>query len=233
MKLARLAFAVAIMITTGAAGCSGDGDGGGATVQLGPNLGAVPPGNLVTCADGYPVQINPGFPQPFTGQGAQSCLLVTFFPGAQPSTDGTVVSANLFVGAVTGPMRFVRARVLLQNPLGPACCSVEQFGEIFTPTPNTITTVPLGFAMTADHVPAPGDFTTIAAGDLIGLEVLSPTVPLPGNWTANGGAELALPNYAWFPALSARGLAVPTQNLRSEGSYSGFLPSYNIDFRAR
>jgi len=230
MKLARLAFA--IVLTSGFASCSGDGDGG-ATVQLGPNLGAVPPTNVVTCADGYPVQINPSFPQPFTGQGAQSCLLVTFFAGAQPSTDGTVVSANIFVGAVTGPMRFVRARVLLQNPLGPACCSVEQFGDVFTPTPNAITTVPLGFPITADHVPAPNDTTTIAAGDLIALEILSPTVPLPGNWTANGGAELALPNYAWFPALSARGLRAPTQNLRSEGSYSGFLPSYNIDFRAR
>lgn len=49
-------------------------------------------------------------------------------------------------------------------------------------------------------------------------------------WTNNGGADLSLPDYLWLPALSARGMPAPTQNLRSEGSYSGFVPTFNISF---
>lgn len=221
----------ALVIALAAAACTG-GDGG-PQVQLGPDLGATPPNNLVACQDGYPIQINPTFPQPFTGQGAPSCLLLTFFTGAQPTANGTVVAANLFVGAVTGPMRFVRMRVLLQNPGSPACCSAEQYGLVFTPPINTLTTIPLDFPITADHVPPPEDTTTIAAGDLVGLEILAPNVPIPGTWIRNGGSELGLPNYEWLPALSTRGLNPPTSNLRSEGSFSGFLPAYNLEFRAR
>ncbi len=223
-------FAVIFVLV--AAACTGGGDGG-PQVQLGPDLGFTAPNNLVTCQDGFPIQINPTFPQPFTGQGAPSCLLLTFFTGAQAPSPGTVVGANLFVGAVTGPMRFVRMRVLLQNPGSPACCSAEQYGDTFTPAANTITTVPLDFPITADHVPPPEDTTTIAAGDLVGLEILAPNIPIPGTWIHNGGSELGLPNYEWLPALSTRGLGAPTQNLRSEGSFSGFLPAYNLEFRAQ
>jgi len=70
------------------------------------------------------------------------------------------------------------------------------------------------------------------ANDLIALEVLAPNVPIPGIWTNNGGADFTLPNYIYLPAMTTRGLNAPTQNLRSDGSYSGFLPSYNFDFRA-
>ena len=211
------------------AACGGGGDGGGSVVQVGNNLDFAPT-NTVTCSDGYPVQINPSFPQPFTGGGATSCLLITFFPGAQPNQPGTVVSANIAVGAVTGPMRFVRARILYSHNTGPVCCSVEQYGQVFTPQANAITTVNLGFPMTVEHVPPPNDQRVIA-GDLVALEVLSGAVPIPGVWVNNGGAVLELPNYAYFPAFTARGLNPPTQNLHSDGSYSGFLPSYNLNYR--
>jgi hypothetical protein len=205
-------------------------------VQLGANLDGIAPVSNVTCSMGYPIQVNPTFPQPFYFTGQTSCLLVTFFDGAQPSAPGTVVSANIRVGAVTGPMRFVRARILVQNILtGPdrACCSVEEWGAPFTPTANGVTTVPLNFHMTADHIPPANDLSTIAAGDLIGLEVLAPDVPIPGAWVNNGGSVLTLPNYIWLPALSVRsGTNGKSQNLRSEGSFSGFLPSYNLNFRA-
>jgi hypothetical protein len=152
-----------------------------------------------------------------------------------------VVSANIRVGAITGRMRFVRMRILLHNILvalpnhvdqDRACCSVEQYGPVFTPTPNSVTTVELNFPMVADHVPPLEDLKTIAAGDLVGLEVLDANVPIPGNCVNNGGAVLTLPNYLWFPAIGVRGGATPSQNLRSEGSHSGFMPSYNLNFRA-
>ncbi|MEO8138576.1 MAG: hypothetical protein ABI742_02965 [Gemmatimonadota bacterium] len=213
-----------------AAACGGGGDGGGgAVIQVGNNLDFVPD-NGVVCADGYPVQINATFPQPFTGGGAPSCLLITFFPGSQPTTDGTVESANIRIGQVTGQMRFVRARVLYQHVTGAVCCSVEQYGPIFTPQANAITTVDLRFPMTEDHVPIPGD-PRIIANDLIALEVLGANIPIPGTWPNNGGSILALPNYAYFPAFTTRGLNAPTQNLHSDGSYSGFLPAYNLNFR--
>ena len=225
------ALSLTLMALAGLSSCGGGG--GGSVIQLGDNL-SVEPTNNFACQDGYPVQINAGFPQPFTGQGLTSCLLLTFFPGAQPAVPGTVVSANIRVGAVTGPMRFVRMRILFQNLLtGPdrACCSAEQFGDTFTPQANAVTTVPLNFTMKADHIPAANDFTTIAAGDLVGLEVLAPNVPIPGAWVNNGGAVLELPDFLWLPALSTRGAT--GRNLRSEGSYSGFLPSYNLNFQAR
>ncbi|MGE0159917.1 MAG: hypothetical protein AB7T31_10955 [Gemmatimonadales bacterium] len=242
MRFARRRSVPFLALIPSLVACGG-GDGGqlGPVVQLGDNLNQIPAISNVTCADGFPVQINATFPQPFTSQGAGSCLLLTFFPGAQPTTPGRVVSANIQVGAVTGPMRFVKMRILVQNIFVPpngvepdkACCSVEQYGAVFTPTPNSVTTVPLDFDMVADRIPPANDLSTIAAADLVGLEVLAPNVPIPGVWVNNGGAVLTLPNYLWLPAMSVRpGSAAPTQNLRSEGSYSGFLPSYNLNFRA-
>lgn len=214
--------------------CNGVGGVGGTPAQFGPNLTAAPT-NTVTCQDGYPIQINPSFPQPFYFQGQPSCLLLTFFGGEQAGVPGTVVSANIRVGNVTGPMRFVRMRILFQNNnvgYDRACCSVEQFGAVFTPAANAVTSVPLNFSMARDPTPPPNDVTTLAAADLVGLEVLAPNVPLPGSWTRNGGGQTDLPNYAYYPALSAR-VSAPSSNLRSEGSFSGFLPSFNITFVPR
>ncbi len=220
-----------LMAACAVAGCGGGGDGGGGgqTIQVGNNLDFNPTSG-VTCADGFPVQINASFPQPFTAGGATSCLLITFFPGAATTREGTVVSANIRIGPVTGPMRFVKARILYQSATGQACCSVQQYGPIFTPTANSITTVPLNFRMTEDHVPPPED-PRIVANDLVALEVLAPNVPIPGVWTNNGGADLLLPNYIYLPSMTERGINAPTQNLRSDGSYSGFLPAYNLNYR--
>jgi hypothetical protein len=224
-------FMLAVLLVLGLlAACGGGGDGGnGPVTQVGNNLDFVPT-NGITCQDGYPVQINASFPQPFTLQGAPSCMLITFFGGAHPGAPGVVVSANIRIGAVTGPMRFVKARILYSNNTGQVCCSVQQYGPVFTPQANAITTVPLNFVMTEEHVPAPDD-DRVVANDLVALEILAPDVPIPGVWTNNGGGDLGLPNYAYFPAFTTRGLNAPTQNLLSDGSYSGFLPSFNLNYR--
>lgn len=229
MSTTRTLFGLLAVAAMAGCGGGGDGAGGGQVIQVGNNLDFNPTSG-VTCQDGFPVQINASFPQPFTGGGAQSCLLITFFPGAATTRGGTVVSANIRIGAVTGPMRFVKARILYQSATGQACCSVQQYGPIFTPAANQITTVPLNFRMTEDHVPPPED-PTIVANDLVALEVLAPNVPIPGVWTNNGGADLLLPNYIYLPSMSERGINAPTQNLRSDGSYSGFLPAYNLNYR--
>ncbi|MBX3221566.1 MAG: hypothetical protein KF795_13680 [Labilithrix sp.] len=209
----------------------GNGSGNGTTVTLGPDL-TNEPTSAWRCSDGFPIQTNPSFPQPFTGEGAGSCTLLTFLPPAATSPgSGTAVSANVRVGAVTGPMRFVRMRILFQNGVGPKCCSLEEYGETFTPTANGTTTIPLGFTMVEDHVPPPTDLTTIAVNDLVALEVLSPTVPVPGYWPANGGAVTNIANYLWLPALSAVSTPAPSnQLLQYQGSFSGFVPLFSIAY---
>jgi hypothetical protein len=208
-------------------GMDADDDGmgeGGPAMPLGPSDAQLVPDNIGTCFDGFPVQTNASFPQPFIGGGATSCTLLTY-SNVQPTVPGVVVSANIGIGPTTGEMRFVRMRILEQAGAGTACCSAEEFGEVFTPQANAVTTVPLGFAFESGT----DEETEIRYADWIGLEVLAPDVPIPGVWTENGGADLMLPDYLWLPALSTRSGA-PTQNLRSEGSYSGFLPTFNISF---
>ncbi len=216
-------------------GAAGGGQSLGPATTVGPAENLLVPNSNVTCADGYPVQINASFPQPFTGQGAQSCTIV-LYSNVQPTSAGVIVSATIGVGPVTGPMRFVRMRILADSSGGTACCSAEQLGDIFTPRSNGLTTVPLNLVMErgTDVRNTIGDGGVTSTGtifnDWIGLEVLAPDVPIPGVWTKNGGADLTLPDYLWLPALSSRS-AAPTQNLRSEGSFSGFVPTFNISFR--
>jgi hypothetical protein len=230
-RVAALAIVSALM--SGCGGGGGGGGGGGAPVQVGDNLNTNAVDNPFTCSNGFPIQFPGGTNQPvFYMQGAQSCLINTWFAGAQPPSSGLVVSANIAVGQTTGPMRFVKLRALYTRIDGVACCSVEEYGAVFTPTAGGVTTVTLNFAMTEDHVPAANDFTTIAATDLVGLEVLAPDVPIPGMWNNFLSGNLALPTYIWLPSFTERNLSAPTQNLRSDGSYSGFIPAYNLNFVA-
>lgn len=220
--------------SSGGAGASerdGGGGGNGNTLVLGDDLSNAPTSEY-RCSDGYPIQINPSFPQPFNAAGAGSCTLITFLPpsGTSPGS-GTAVSATIKVGATTGQMRFVKMRILFQNGVGPKCCSLEQYGDTFTPKANGTTTVPLGFAMVEDHVPPANDLTTIAANDLVALEVLSPSVPIPGYWPNNGGTVTNIANYLWLPALSSVQTPAPSNELLNySGSFSGFVPLFNIAY---
>lgn len=204
-----------------------DGADLGAPVTLGPDLATMAPDSPFTCADGYPIQANPTFPQLFYGQGAGSCLITTFFD-AQPPGAGVIVSASV-ASAVSGSMRFVRMRIMENARYGTACCSVEEYGPIFQAQAGAATTSKLGFVM--EFGTDIQDTGGLRYNDWLGLEILDGDVPIPGVWTQNGGADLALPTFMWLPSFTERGLAAPTQNLRSEGSYSGFLPAWSVKFR--
>lgn len=204
------------------AACGGGDASFGDPVRVGPDDSLLVPSSNVACSDGFPVQINPSFPQPFTGQGAASCTVVTF-SNVQPTALGKIVAATIGVGPTTGPMRFVRLRVLAEQSTGTACCSAEETGDTFTPAANGLTTVPLDFLMDRGA----DEETGIEFNDWIGIEVLAPTVPVPGVWTNNGGADPSLPAFEWLPALGARPLG---QNLHSDGSYSGFVPTFSVSF---
>jgi hypothetical protein len=226
------------------AACGGGGGGptagnntGGQQVQIGQNLNGQAANNTVRCADGVPAQA-PAFQGFFFIPAANvstSCTLITFFDGAQVPTSGTVVSANIKVGPVTGPMRFVRARVLFKRALPQdvtSCCSVEEVGPTFTPAPNSVTTVPLNFRMTHDAIPAANDFTPVAQ-DMVALEVLAPNVPIPGTWVNPPfGGNLVQANYMYWPAFTLNPNNAG-QNKLSDRGFSGFMPSYNLNFVAR
>ena len=232
--------AVLIVLTA----CGGSGAGptvgnntGGQQVQIGQNLNGQPADNAIRCVDGVPAQA-PTFQGFFfipPANVSTSCTLITFFDGAQVPSAGTVVSANIKVGPVTGPMRFVRARVLFKRALPQdvvSCCSVEQVGPTFTPAPNSITTVPLNFVMTHDAIPAGLDPTPIAQ-DMIAIEILAPNVPIPGTWVNPPfGGNLVQANYIYWPAFSLNPNNVG-QNKLSDRGFSGFMPSYNLNFVAR
>lgn len=203
-------------------------------MTLGPSLTPTGTENLLRCSDGYPVQTNATFPQPLFGGGSSSCTVLTFLapdPNAPGTTTGVVTSASIRVGAVTGRMRFVRMRILFSNQSKQQCCSLEQNGDIFTPAPNATTVVPLNWRMQNDHVPSPTDLTTIAVNDLVALEVLDPNVPIPGYWPANGGAVPATASYMYLPSLTEQNVPTPSPMLLNyTGSYSGFVPSFNVSY---
>jgi hypothetical protein len=225
------------------AACGAGGEAAGdvqnqQAVQIGQNLNGQPANNAITCADGVPAQtpaflgfIAPEAFMPFQGKG--SCTLITFFDGAQVGAPGTVTAANIKIGPVTGPMRFVRARVLFDRRLAGnevTCCSVEQVGPTFTPAPNGITTVPLNFVMTFERIPAQNELGRVVAQDMVALEILAPNVPIPGTWmNPPFGGNMQQANYIYWPAFTTNP-SNAGQNRRSNASFSGFMPSYNLNF---
>ncbi len=114
------------------------------------------------------------------------------FPGRnislEPPGTGTVTSVKVGVGAHTGPMRVVVMRALYQNTATPgepddACCIPAAESPAFTPTPNSITTVPVHLPVREDPTPPADDLTTIADFDTLTLAVLEPGVPIPLYYT--------------------------------------------------
>ncbi len=236
----RVVFSILVMTMAGLAACGGGGDGGGGAaapqvIGLDSNIA---PNNGVRCIDGPPAQDGvsqfPNLLFPFQGI-AGSCTLLTFSAQAiaQP---GTVTTASIRVGATTGRMRFVRLRNLYQNERGSngirVCCSIQEYGAIFTPTPNSVTTVALNFRMTFEPPPPAIDFTTVIGQDHVGLEVLDTNTPIPGVWTRNGLPETGVnATFVWLPSISNQGFpAGALQPPSWSTSFSGFLPTFNYTF---
>jgi hypothetical protein len=198
------------------------------------------PNNGMRCIDGPPLQDGvsqfPNLAFPFQGVGS-SCTLLTFSaqdPGNAQS--GTVTTASIRVGPTTGRMRFVKLRNFYRNQAGTngisECCGIMEYGAIFTPTPNSVTTVTLNFRMTFELPPAANDFTTIIAQDRIGLEVLDTDTPIPGVWTRNGLPDTGVnATFIWLPSISNQGFQAGALQLPNRTtSFSGFLPTFNYTF---
>jgi hypothetical protein len=98
------------------------------------------------------------------------------------------------VGPVTGPMQFVVMRSLRhpQSLADPACCFPVGASEVFTPAPNSITTVPMNVRVRHDTDQASG----INNYDHIAISVLAPDVPIPAYYT--GDQSLSAPTGGAF-----------------------------------
>jgi hypothetical protein len=116
-----------------------------------------------------------------------SCMFFSAAPGPTfyAPLSGTITAVRVKTGNfVQGPMQVVVMRSLFQNSADPghpyfACCFVQQYGPIFTPAPNAVTTVPTQLPVVEDPVPPPDDLIDNARGDFLALSVLVPNVPVP------------------------------------------------------
>jgi hypothetical protein len=212
---------------------------GAGAVTFGADLNQ-PANNPITCEDGWPNQAAIGLPPElgiplFYGPfGSQSCLWVS--SGFYPPAGGTVTAVRV-KAAVSGRMRIVVVRSLYENTATPgkplyACCIIQQYGPEFTAQGGALTTVPTALPMQEDPTPPPQDTTTIAAGDQLALEVLSPNVPVPAFATQNGGPDYGVVDLAWFPGPAQNGTPAPSPNVvMPPADFSGFqvLMSADLD----
>lgn len=111
-----------------------------------------------------------------------------------PYGGGTITQARVRVGPVTGPMQFVVMRSLRhpQSLADPACCFPVGASQVFTPAPNSITTVPMNVRVRHDTDQASG----INNYDHIAISVLAPDVPIPAYDT--GDQSLSAPTGGAF-----------------------------------
>lgn len=131
----------------------------------------------------------------------ESQNLSTGESGFPPAGRGIVTKVRVKAGPITGPMQIVVEQALRQNnPADPghptyACCKAIQLSQVFTPTPNAITEVPVRLSVRQDIAPDPA--SGLFVDQHLALSVLAPNVPIPANLEPNN------PNVAygvWFPA---------------------------------
>lgn len=190
-------------------------------VTFGANLNREP-NNTITCGSfdmglGYPPatfnSCSWDFQQPATGE--------SVFP---PVGTGVISRVRVRVGATTGPMQIVVEEALRKdNPSDPghptyACCKAINVSQVFTPTPNAVSTIPVNLPVRSDAAPDPASGYYV--DDHLALSVLARNVPIPGN--NDSGAF----DGGWFPAWQ--------KGDERAGAYgtSGVVLLFNADWNA-
>ncbi len=169
---------------------------GASAVTFGANL-AREPNSSFTC---FELQVIPSYPT----CSVQSTSLTTGESSFPPAGEGIVSVVRVRVGPNTGPMRIVEEEALRKdNPADPghpiyACCRAVAFSPVFTPTPNTVTTVPVDFRVKQSLTPEPSGYYI---DDHFSLSVLNAAVPVPLNLDGDPNTALG----GWFPAWQTVG----------------------------
>jgi hypothetical protein len=150
-----------------------------------------------------------------------TCITIQFFPiygpncsvvSNNPTTgensfppvgEGIVSRVRVRVGPATGRMQVAVEEALRKdNPGDPghptyACCKLVALSQVFTPAPNSVTTVPVNFPVRQDLAPDPA--TGFYVDDHLSLSVLDEGVPIPA--ASDPGAGVGI----WFPAWQSPG----------------------------
>lgn len=216
----------------------GAGDAGAATVTFGSDLNQ-PANAPLSCQQGV---LNQFLGQFLIGPFGGSCMWSSVVPGSAAESltapaSGTVTTVRVKMGPTTGPMQIDVVRFLFRqtgNPATPelACCFVEAYGPVFTPTANAVTTVQTNLPVKVEPTPPPNDTTTVAATDQLALASLDPTVQVPLYATNNGANDLSVLSYAWYPAPTPGSVSAPSPNpIGGFADLSGFkvLMSADLD----
>jgi hypothetical protein len=215
---------------------AGPGAAGAATVTFGTNL-TQPANAPLACGQGVLNQFLLQFiVGPFNGNCMWSSVVVgSAAESLTAPASGTVTTVRVRMGASTGPMQVNVVRFLFRQTGDPAkpelaCCFLEAYGPVFTPTANAITTVATNLPVTVGATPPPNDTATIAATDQLALSSLDPSVQVPLFATKNGENDLSVLSYAWYPAPSAPGVPAPSPNpIGGFADMSGFKVLMNAD----
>lgn len=181
-------------------------------VTFGANLSRAPE-NLGTCASlsgGLYGDCSFDFTDIGTGE--------SVFP---PAGRGIITRVRVRVGPVTGPMQVVVEQALrYDNTVQPGkplytCCEAIAASQVFTPAPNTTTTVPVNLRIRQDLAP---DQFGVYTDQHLALSVLAPNVPIPA--ASSGTAQLT----GWFPAWR-----VPEQRAGGAG-FAGAVILFNAEW---
>ena len=229
-----LAATVAVVLAVGFG--AGAADAGALT--FGSDLSQAPNAPL-SCGEGVLNQFLGQFIiGPFNGSCTWSSVVVgSSAESLTAPASGTVTAIHVRAGASTGPMQVDVIRFLFRQTSDPAkpelaCCFVQAYGPVFTPTPNAITTIQTNLPVKVDPTPAPADTSTVAATDQLALSSLDPSVQVPLFATAGGASDLKVLSYAWYPAPSSPAVAAPSPNpIGGFADLSGFkvLMSADLD----
>ncbi len=206
-------------------------------LTFGTNL-SLPANAPLTCAEGVLNQFTLNFEfGPFNG----NCTWSSVVAGSPSESltapgSGTVTAVRVRMGPNTGPMQVDVVRFLFRqtgNPGKPelACCFVQEYGPVFEPAANAITTVPTDLPVTVEPTPPPDDLTTIAATDQLALSSLNPGVQVPLFATNGGSNDLNVLSYAWYPAPIQGVVPAPSPNpIAGFADLSGFKVLMSAEF---
>jgi hypothetical protein len=166
-----------------------------ASITFGANL-AREPNNTATCIT---VQV---FPIYGPNCSVESINPATGESSAPPAGEGVVSLFRVRVGPITGPMQIAEEEALRKdNPGDPghptyACCKLVALSQVFTPAPNTVTTIPVNFRTKQDLAPEESGYYV---DDHFSLSVLAENVPIPAAIDPNASVGI------WYPAWQTVG----------------------------
>jgi hypothetical protein len=180
-----------------------------AAIPFGANLNQ--PANVnfdCTVLAGPPPAFTPGFTVLPSGFPSCTWMNVGSAANLQQGTfvapiAGTVTQVSVRVGAVTGPMQVVVMRSFRDffSTTVPVCCTEVARTPVFTPTPNSVTTIATALPVRKDTIPDPINNTVTF--DSLALSVLAPNVPVPAFDTGrHDPSDFSIPTAAvYHPAV--------------------------------